>query len=153
MKKKKIDNSALEKLTFEQVSTLDHGTMGGKGRDYYESAMVSRATFFHNHVSGRVGNYVEFHDVHVTFHENEIASSCSCRQSRKICKHIIALLYAWADDRNDFLSVEQVLLRVKKMNKERLLEIVEHIICHNPEFADIFLANKVSDWDEIEDIN
>lgn len=99
----------LQNLQLNQVEALDRETTGGKGLAYYETALISRPAVFHNHISGRVGNYVEHYDVRITFHENEIAGSCPCQRSRKICKHIIALLYSWVNDGGEFLDVEDVL--------------------------------------------
>jgi len=153
MNKKERKSNRLNDMTLEQVEALDHEASGGKGADYYASAMISRAAVYRNHISGRVGNYIEYHDVKVTFHENEMASDCTCRSSRKICKHIVALLFAWVNDRDDFLDVQEVLNKVSKMDRDQLLVIIENILRQNPEFADIFLKKKAPEWDEIEDLN
>ncbi len=140
----------LQNLQVNQVEALDRETTGGKGIAYYETALISRPAVFHNHISGRVGNYVENYDVRITFHENEIAGSCPCQRSRKICKHIIALLYSWVNDGEEFLDVEDVLIEVRAMKKKELLIIVENIIRQNSEYADLFLKRQPPDWDEIE---
>ncbi|HOH09137.1 MAG TPA: hypothetical protein PLF89_16560 [bacterium] len=140
----------LQNLQLSQVETLDRETTGGKGLAYYETALISRPAVFHNHISGRVGNYVENYDVRITFHENEIAGSCPCQRSRKICKHIIALLYSWVNDGGEFLDVEDVLTEVRAMKKEQLLVVIENIIRQNPEYAELFLKRQPPDWDEIE---
>ncbi|HOY45253.1 MAG TPA: hypothetical protein PL189_10975, partial [bacterium] len=80
----------------------------------------------------------------------EIAGSCPCQRSRKICKHIIALLYSWVNDGGEFLDVEDVLTEVRAMKKEQLLVVIENIIRQNPEYAELFLKRQPPDWDEIE---
>jgi uncharacterized Zn finger protein len=153
MKKKDHKSTRVNDMTIEQVEALDQEASGGRGENYYAKAMISRATVYQNHISGRIGNYLEFHDVKITFHDNELASNCTCRSSRKICKHIVALLYAWVNDRDDFLDVQQVLDKVRKMNQDQLIVIVENILRQYPEFADIFMMKKAPDWDEIGELN
>jgi hypothetical protein len=46
--------------------------------------------------------------------------------------------------------VEKVLQEVAKMDKSRLLEIVENIIKQNPGFAEVFLSQDKPEWDEID---
>ncbi len=150
MHKKGHVDPKLQHLDLEEVSTLDRDAIGGKGLAYYETALITRAAVFHNHISGRVGNYLENFDVRVTFHENEIAGSCPCQRSRKICRHIVALLYSWVNDGDEFLDIEQVLINVRAMKKEQLVEIVENILRENPEYAELFLHRQQPDWDEID---
>jgi uncharacterized Zn finger protein len=150
MHKKGHIDPELQNLDLSQVEALDREAIGGKGLAYYDTAMISHPAVFHNHISGRVGNYVENHDVRITFHENEIAGSCPCQRSRKICKHIVALLYSWVNDSEEFLDIEEVLQQVRSMKKEELVGIVENILRQSPEFADLFLRKQLPDWDEIE---
>ncbi|HNS72220.1 MAG TPA: SWIM zinc finger domain-containing protein [bacterium] len=152
MHKKGHIDPKLQNLQLDEVETLDRETTGGKGLAYYESVLISRPTVFHNHLSGSVGNYVENFDVRITFHEHEIAGTCSCQRSRKICKHILALLYSWVNDAEEFLDVEEVLVTVRAMKKEELLGIVENIIRQNSGYADLFLKKPQLDWDEIEPV-
>ncbi len=142
--------AALKRMTIEEVSSLDQQIMDGRGLEYYETAMVTNAAFYLNKIFGNVGNVLESFHVHITFHENEVACSCSCSRRRKICKHIIALLYAWINDRNEFMDVEKMLVRIREMDKAALLQVVENIIQHHPEFTEQFFAKRIADWDEIE---
>lgn len=150
MHKKGHVDPELQNLELSQVESLDREATGGKGLSYYESALITRPSVFHNHISARVGNYLENFDVRVTFHENEIAGSCPCQRSRKICKHVVALLYSWVNDQEEFLDVEEVLTQVRAMKKEQLVGIVETIVRQNAELAEFFLQRQQPDWDEID---
>lgn len=150
MQTKKAAVPELQNLDLEQVNSLDRDAIGGKGLAYYENALISRPTVFHNHISGRVGNYLENFDVRITFHQDEIAGSCPCQRARKICKHIVALLYCWVNDRDEFLDIEEVLVKVRGMKKEELVRIVTNILRQNSEYAELFLSNTQPDWDEID---
>jgi uncharacterized Zn finger protein len=150
MHKKGHISPKLLNLELSEVESLDRDSVGGKGMAYYEAALISRPAVFHNHLSGRVGNYLENYDVRITFHENEISGSCPCQRSRKICRHIVALLYSWVNDSDEFLDIEDVLQKVRAMKKEELVEIVENILRQNIEHADLFLKKQQPDWDEID---
>ncbi len=150
MPAKKKPSNMLQSLTLDQVTALDREAVNGNGLSYYETALITRSAVFHNKISARVGNYVENHDVRITFHEQEFAGSCTCQKSRKICKHIVALLYAWLNDSEEFLDVDKALQEVKKMDKSRLLEIIENILRQNPEYAELFLSRQAPEWDEID---
>ncbi len=140
----------LKSLTLEQVTALDHEAINGNGLAYYETAMITHAVVYKNRISAHVGNYAENTQVRITFHEHDFAGSCTCQKSRKICRHIVALLYAWIHDGGEFLEVEKILCEVKKMGKTRLLEIIENILQQKPEFAGLFLSKRPPDWDEID---
>ncbi|HNW58523.1 MAG TPA: hypothetical protein PKI62_02460 [bacterium] len=150
MHKKGHIDPELQNLELSQVESLDREATGGKGLEYYESALISRPAVFHNHIYGRVGNYLENFDVRITFHEDEIAGSCPCQRARKICKHVVALLYSWVNDSEEFLDVEEVLVQVRAMKKEQLVGIVENILRQNSELAELFLQTQQPDWDEID---
>jgi uncharacterized Zn finger protein len=151
--KTKIDEKVvaeLQQLDYAQIQSLDQEVAGGKALEYYENSQISRATVFRNKISGRVGNFLEGYDVEIVVHGAEIAVSCSCRRSRRICKHAVALLYSWINDSRDFLDIGVTLQEIKAMDKDRLIEIVSNILRINPSFVDLFLAKNISDWDDIE---
>jgi len=143
-------SSDLASLDSVQIEALDRNAASGKAKEYYENVQVTRATVYRNKLYGRVGNFLEEHQVEITVHENEISSSCTCGEARNICKHAIALLYSWVNDGRDFRNIGKTLIEIKKMDKERLLEIVSNIIRLHPDFIDLFLARQRPDWDEID---
>ncbi len=142
--------SELLDLKVAQVEIFDRDITAGKTREYYESCEVTRATVFRNKLSGKVGNFVQNFDVEITVHGNEFVSSCTCNNNRQICKHAVALLYAWVFDGGDFLNVAHVLEEINKLDKSRLMDIIKNMIRYNPNLVDIFLAKDKLDWDEID---
>jgi len=140
----------LRQLQLEHIEALDREVAGGKALEFYENSQITRATVFRNKISGRIGNFLEGYDVEISLHGDEIATSCTCRRSHRICKHSVALLYSWVNDGRDFLDVGLTLQEIKAMDKDRLVEIVSNIIRQNPSFADLFLAKKITDWYDIE---
>jgi hypothetical protein len=140
----------LASLQLSDIEALDKNATDGKTQEFYQNSQITSAMVYHNRISGVVGNFVERHQVEITVHEKELASSCTCSKSRRICKHAVALLYSWINDGMDFTNVELALQHIGKMKKEQLLEIVTNIIRQNPAAIELFLAKNEPDWDEIE---
>jgi hypothetical protein len=140
----------LRNLGYEQIAAFDADATNGEALLYYENSQVDNAVVYRNKISGRVGNFIEKFDVRLTLHGREISSSCSCDSSRKICQHAIALLYSWVNDASDFVNISNVLVDIAKLEKSQLLDIVVNIIQQQPHMADVFLAPKKPDWDEID---
>jgi len=140
----------LQELGYEQVAAFDAEVTDGEALSYYENSQIENAVVYRNKISGRVGNFFENYDVRMTLHGQEMSSTCSCESERKICMHAIALLYAWVNDAPDFLNISSVLADIEKMDKATLMDIVANIIQQQPHMADIFLARKKLDWDEID---
>ncbi len=143
-------NHELEELNCEHVAILDEETTEGAGWSAYESSQVIDATVYQNRLSGRVGNMVEQFEVQVAFREHEIATSCTCNSERKVCVHAVSLLYAWVNDREDFIDVADVLEELKTFDKVRLYEIIFNIIQANPHLVERFLKRPQKEWDEID---
>jgi hypothetical protein len=143
-------STELKNLGYEQIAAFDEEVTAGEALAFYENSQIEDAVVYQNKISGRVGNFIENYDVRLTVHGNEIINSCTCESDRKICLHAIALLYAWVNDAADFMNLSRVLADIEKMEKSRLMEIVANIIRKQPHMADIFLARKKPDWDEIE---
>jgi len=137
-------------LDLSQIEALDRNATDGTSRDYYESCQINSATVYRNKISGHVGNFLESNKVEITFHGNEITSSCSCQESREICKHAVSLLYSWVNDGIDFIDIETVLEEIGEMDRDGLIEVISNIIRINPSYIDIFLAKQKPEWDEID---
>lgn len=147
---KKFIVEELASLQLSDVESLDKNATSGTTQEFYQNSQITSAIIYHNRISGVVGNFVERHQVEITVHQKELVSSCTCSKSRPICKHAVALLYAWVNDGMDFTNVELALQHISKLKKEQLLEIVKNIIRQNPAAIELFLAKNEPDWDEIE---
>ena len=147
---KKFIDEELASLQLADVEALDKNATSSKSQEFYQNSQITSAIVYHNRISGVVGNFVERHQVEILVHQKELASSCTCSKSRRICKHAVALLYAWVNNGNDFTNVEMALQQIRKQKKEDLLEIVTNIIRQNPAAIELFLAKDKPDWDEID---
>lgn len=140
----------LRNLGYQNITAFDEEATDGEAWAYYENSQIENAVVFHNKISGRVGNYFEKYDVRLTLHGREISSSCTCASDQNLCLHAIALLYGWVNDAADFVNLASVLIDIAKLDKAQLMNIVANIIQQQPHMADIFLARKKLDWDEID---
>ena len=146
-----VENKLLE-LGYDQIAAFDEEATRGEALAYYDTSQIEGAVVFGNKISGRVGNYFENYQVRVAVSDNEISSTCECENERKICLHAIALLYAWVNDAQDFLNIDDVLQEIKKMDKDHLLDVVANILQHEPHMAQAFLKKTDIDWDEIDPV-
>ena len=137
-------------LDLASVEIFDRDITDGRGREYYESSEITRATVFRNKLSGTVGTFVQGYQVDISLHGNEIAAICSCNTNRKICIHAIALLYSWIFDGDDFLNISTVLQQIETLEKSSLVLIIKNIIRQYPGLADVFLARDKAEWYEID---
>ncbi|MBN1481368.1 hypothetical protein EH223_03250 [candidate division KSB1 bacterium] len=140
----------LKSLGYRNIAAFDEEATGGEAWAYYENSQIENAVVYRNKISGRVGNFFEKYDVRLTLHGQEISSTCTCGSGQHICRHAITLLYGWVNDAADFVNLEDVLIDIAKLDKAHLLNIVANIIQQQPHMADIFLARKKLDWDEID---
>ncbi|MBD3386728.1 hypothetical protein GF407_17630 [candidate division KSB1 bacterium] len=149
---KRISRELLD-IGFRDVGSLDEEMVQGKGLEYYESSEVTQASVFHNAISGHVGTMTEDFAVRIRVHGNEISTSCTCKDTRQLCKHVIALLYSWVQDGNDFVNIADKLDMIRKLDKERLIEVITNIIEYDPALAELFLNRKIPQWYEIDPLD
>jgi uncharacterized Zn finger protein len=135
-------------LRFDQVEELDREVSEGQGLAYYESVQISRANVYRNTLSGRVGDLAEYYDVRITVHRQQISGTCSCGESREICRHILALLYSWVQDGKDFIDIGEKIAQLQHFDHDRLIEVISNILRFNPGLLDLFFEKDRSDWDE-----
>ncbi|MDZ7315756.1 MAG: SWIM zinc finger family protein [candidate division KSB1 bacterium] len=143
-------DAALATLTHEDVVSFDNELLNGEGISYYENSQVLDAVVYRNHLSGRVGNFLEVHHVRIVSHGRELTCHCTCRSRKNICVHSMALLYAWANDGQDFTNLSDVLAQIHDWDSVRLREIVINILQKQPHLAGDFLKKHIPDWDEID---
>lgn len=140
---------ALHELTWEKVAQFDEQATDGEAWSYCENCQVRDATVYQNHLFGHVGNFLEEFEVHVAVNDQEISSSCNCSSSRDTCVHVIALLYSWVSDSEDFVHVERVIEQVKEFSKDELVATISRLLRTYPQLAETVLERDLKDWDKI----
>lgn len=120
-------------LTEKQVVTLDQEATNGTGWNLYCQSYINRPTVFKNKISGRFRNIEQDYFVEVKVEERQITTFCSTCRNGEICEHSVALLYSWIYDRDGFTNVGDSIKRLKKMNKDELIEIIAKILAKDME--------------------
>ncbi len=137
----------LLEINERQIAILDQENVDGEGWDYYCNGEVVRATIFENKISGTVRELVDSFDVEIKADQNEITTSCSCGTKDVVCKHTIAFLYSWVNDRVDFLDVGISMKKLQKMERQELIDIIERVLQNDPTNVRFFSDR---DYDEEE---
>lgn len=122
----------LKAITERQVTILDQESANGEGWDYYCNGQIVRAAVYKNRISGTIREYLEEFHVQIVVSEHEIMSSCTCGSREGACKHIVAFLYSWINDHQDFLNIGQTVEQLYQMNKEELIGALERMIQNDP---------------------
>lgn len=127
-----IVSSELEDINERQVGILDQETADGKGWEYYCNGQVVRAAVLGNRISGTIREYVEDFNVVIKVDDHEITTSCTCGSRDGVCKHVIALLYSWINDKDDFINIGDEIKRLHRMEKQELIDVIKRIIQNDP---------------------
>lgn len=139
----------LLKINERQIAILDQENTDGEGWEYYCNGEVVRATILRNKITGTVRELLEVFDVEIKADQNEITTLCSCGTKDGVCKHTVAFLYSWVNDREDFLNIGSAIERLYKMEKGELIDIIERVLQNNPTNVRFFF-NKDFDEDELD---
>jgi len=139
----------LLKINERQIAILDQENTDGEGWDYYCNGQVVRAAIYQNRIVGTVRELVETFDVEIKVEQNEIITSCSCGSREGVCKHTVAFLYSWVNDRSDFLNVGNSIKKLYTMEKRDLIDIIVRVIQNDPTNVRFFFNNAL-DEDELD---
>ncbi len=122
----------LKEINEHQVGILDQENTNGEGWDYYCNGQIIRAAVFGNRITGTVREYIEEFNVEIRAGHHEITTSCTCGTRQGVCKHIIALLYSWINDKEDFINIGDQIKKLYNMEKQELIDVIERIIQNDP---------------------
>lgn len=122
----------LKEINERQVGILDQENTDGEGWDYYCNGQIIRAAVFGNRITGTVREYIEEFNVEIRVDHHEITTSCTCGTRQGVCKHIIALLYSWINDKEDFINIGDQIKKLYNMDKQELIDVIERIIHNDP---------------------
>ncbi|MFX1412167.1 MAG: SWIM zinc finger domain-containing protein [Promethearchaeota archaeon] len=85
-----------------------------------------------NRITGTVREFTEEFDVIIRVDHHEITTSCTCGTRQGVCKHIVALLYSWIHDKQDFINIGDQIKKLHSMEKHELIDVIERIIQNDP---------------------
>ncbi|MCL5959156.1 MAG: SWIM zinc finger family protein [Chloroflexi bacterium] len=93
-------------ITREYVKDLCGGTIYGRGLVYFQAGMIRSATIEGDTLVGEVsGTRPQPYNVKVRLTEDEVLPRCDCPHDSPFCKHVCAVLLAWAESPGSFTRV------------------------------------------------
>ena len=106
-----------------------------RGLDYYERGYVENAVKKSEKLHGTVlGSAPNPYNVTAEITPDEIYSECTCPVGG-MCKHGVALLLQWINDRASFTDGDDFLSSLQKKSKEEIIKMIGSIIEYNPTLA------------------
>lgn len=146
----------MQDITEEDVRSVFDEKTFSRGYGYYTGHHVETALKTGNILTGRVAGTQESpYKVEVTI-TNTITSHCTCPVGY-MCKHGAALLLQWVHNKESIIDIDQLMIWLKKRDKEELITIIHSMIENSPYLAQgIVSFQKVKentiDMDEISKI-
>jgi uncharacterized Zn finger protein len=122
----------LREINERQIGILDQENTDGEGWDYYCNGQIVRAAVLGNRISGTIREYTEEFDVVIRVDLHEVTTSCTCGTKQGVCKHIVALLYSWIHDKEDFINIGDQIKKLHDMEKQQLIDVIERIVQNDP---------------------
>lgn len=138
---------ALQAITEKQIGILDQEQINGEGWEYYCNGQIVHAAVLKNKITGTIREYLEEFHVAIQVDEHEFMTSCSCGTRNGICKHIVALLYSWINDQDDFTNIGVLIERLHGFEKQALIDLIQRIIENDPVNARFFDAYEYDEHD------
>jgi len=122
----------LKYINERQVGILDQENIDGEGWEYYCTGQIIRAAVLGNRITGTIREYFDEFNVEIRVDSHEVTTSCSCGTRQGVCKHIVALLYSWINDKDDFINIGDKMKQLHGMKKQELIDVIERIIQNDP---------------------
>ena len=123
-------------LTEEDVRSTFGDKTFSKGRDYFEREYVESGVKNGEELHGTVlGSAPDPYNVTVEIAQDAaIYAKCTCPVGR-MCKHGVALLLQWINNKESFTDVDNVLSSLQKKSKEELIKMMGSLIERDPILA------------------
>ncbi|MCG3120965.1 MAG: hypothetical protein ALAOOOJD_03886 [bacterium] len=118
----------LRGMTHEQVSQLDQRATEGTSWEFYCGSYIHHPTVFGHKMSGMVQDAADEFFTEIRVDKDKLVAYCSCGEHNSVCKHAVALLYGWVEDNDGFMNVADTLDRLRRKDKDDLLEILGRVI-------------------------
>ncbi len=131
----------LTDINQQQVTILDQENTDGNGWDYYCNGHVIHAIVFEDEISAIVREFVNEYKVKIKANEYEVSCSCSCQSDKVICNHVVAVLYSWVYDQDEFANVGDYINQLNKMDKKSLIDMVQRFLTDDPQHIKYFINN------------
>ena len=146
-------------MRFEELDSQTVSRIGTPETTAQAQTLVKDQKVRHGYrLTNRIRGLVEDEQVcrvGVKIHNDQLTYECSCPQSEggDLCPHVLALLWAWIEDPDLFLSQGELKDRLKKYSKKELLEIILDVAERVPEVRGILKEEEEGLEDILESVD
>ncbi len=100
-----------------------------RGLTYFNKGMIINPIVWNQTIQAEVmGSGLSNYITSVDIKNNKVNAYCSCPSKEQICRHTVALLYAWMKTPDNFKEITKIESSLRKMRKEKLIEILMKMI-------------------------
>lgn len=91
----------LKDITEEDIWNIaDSSAILARGLDYYETGQIASMEVKGEKIIAKVRGSYGLYDVEITIEEENLHADCDCPYDGYGCKHIVAVLYKWVNEKN-----------------------------------------------------
>lgn len=140
----------LPRLTESEIRHWTDEASYRRGVGYFEGGQILDPRLQGRTLKARcLGSAPRPYYVEVTLGEGGIAAGqCSCPVGAGgHCKHAVALLLTWLDDRDAFIAVETLEVALEKRSKAELIALIRHMLARDPDLETLLELPMVSESD------
>ena len=124
----------MQDITEDDIRSAFGERTFSRGQDYFENGHVECGMKRGDSLIGKVsGTTIHPYKVEVELNDR-IYSECSCPVGG-MCKHGVALLLQWVNDRDLFVDYDDLLVLLREKSKEELIKIVGSVLEDDPALA------------------
>jgi len=125
--------TSLSDLKEETIKKLTNDATLARGFAYFKEGRIVNPIVWNQTIQAEIiGSGLSNYVVSVEVKNNKLNAYCSCPSEEYLCKHIIALLYAWIKTSENFKEMTKVESSFERMRKEELIKLLLKLIKKDP---------------------
>ncbi|MEW6095506.1 MAG: hypothetical protein AB1567_03125 [bacterium] len=135
---KSLVATSLLELTEEKIKKLANYSTLTRGLMYFNEGRIINPIVWDQTIQAEVvGSGLSNYVASVNIKNNEVNTNCNCPSAEHLCKHTIALLYAWIKNRDSFKEITQLESSLGRMRKEELIGLLMEMIKKDPHIISV----------------
>ncbi|MGA1871538.1 MAG: SWIM zinc finger family protein [bacterium] len=140
----------IEDVTKEWIEHSTGFKVFRRGCSYYNRGMIYEMEYDHEHkvIKAQVKGTFGIYKVNILEEEGRINSRCNCPSDNYICKHIVAVLLNFIDEKSKYINEEKkknnslpsFITKLNQCSHEQLVQIIIKAAHNNPDFKRDLIA-------------
>jgi len=133
MQEKSLELTSLLDLKEKTIKKLANEFTLTRGLAYFNQGKINNPIIWNQTIQAEiVGTGLSNYVTSVNIKNNKLNATCTCPSEEHLCKHTVALLYAWIKNRDSFKDITKVESSLTRMRKEELIELLMKVIKKDP---------------------